>query len=355
MKRRSSLITVLITLLIVQIGQSQFLINSKGAKGAQTALMQPMLVELHDVDEEVLKDLNEEEKLEYRKSVTSANEIRTAAFRKYWKIGQELIFIERSKAEALLKSKNYTVFGGYRFEPTSAKSINPQSNNTPQSTSDAPTTAKEYGIYLTTSDGGVRNIPEVRVVMSYEIETEMDYKFVLLNLQKYLIAESEGKKYGDASLYDKEKNIVTLQEKTLWFDKDMLDTVKYSFAEALADYKHPGKLKFCTGAEIYKALEEENSSAMFINYLYNESKTLWMYAIIDAATMNVVALQPPNRVHLIFATRTGTDQERNMAKFHGGRYYSSAPQTVWQFRVKLQLRRADFKYLALPATVKMNY
>lgn len=336
-------------LLLTHFSYSQILIEPKDEKDSKEALSRPLHISLFDAKENVLKDLNEEEKAEYRKIVAEANELRINAFRKYWTTGQELIFVEESKLAEIIASQPITLFRGSQYQASSA-----------MSTSDAKTQPMRYGIYTAKLDKkkSVAYFPEVRMVVQNELETEMDYKFVLHNLQKFIVAESAGKKFNDESLYDKPKNIATLSTKELWFDKDMLDTVGYSRTEALAEYEHPGKLKFCTGEEIYLAQEQANPTAMFLTYLLSDLHDYWVYAIVDAATMDILAIQPPGRVHFVVGARTDYNDINNAEKFRKGMGpYRRAvkPSVIWQARIKLQLGKRDFKYLASAATVKMNY
>jgi hypothetical protein len=267
------------------------------------------------------------------------------SFKKDWKLHADPVFLPYSEILATIKKAEgpHAVF---LHEPFEASSM--------QNSSDATTTPYTYGIYLT-KKGKLKPEPEISFTVMARAETEMEFNFILHNLSKYLQAEADGKTYKDIALYDKEKNFQTLTQKTLLFDREMLDTVKFSREEAQQSYPH--KMKFCSVAEIYSAQEKQDPNALFLTYIINQSFNVWTYAIVDAATMDIMAMQTPARVHFGIGRQATTEfTAQQKAKKYGGIPYSyKQPFMIWQTRAKLQLNSKDFKYLGSKATVNSNY
>jgi hypothetical protein len=327
---------------IITGSHAQIWISPSEKDDSKRAIDQKLLVEIFEINEKTLSKLSSDEQAGYKKLVEDWNELLKLSFKKYWRLHSSPEFLSYTEIQNKIKEQDsYTVFLARPF-----------ASSTMQNQSDAEAIPCAYSVYLT-KKGKFKSMPETEFVVMNKAETEMEYKFILYNLSKYLNAEAEGKNYRDESLYNKDKNFQTLTEKTLFFDNDMIDP---DYSQQEAEQAYPHKIKFCNGDEIYQVQEKQDEGSLFLTYLLNQSFDTWAYAIVDASTMDIIAMQTPARVHFAIGKQFTTDSHAKAlaGKYGGTPFLYKEPVKIWQSRTKIQLSKKDFKYLGAKATVNMN-
>ncbi|MFL5729001.1 MAG: hypothetical protein ACJ75J_05880 [Cytophagaceae bacterium] len=314
------------------------------SKDAASILNRTLLVKIYEVDEKAIAAWTNEEKQEYRKWVEDNNELVKTSFEKYWGLHKTPQFKSALAIDKAVEAEpdKYAVFTYLPFVEGSF-------------TTDPGANVSPYAYKLMLPNKGKLVTSTISLSTGNKAETEMEFKFILLNMGKYLNACAGGKSHRDTSLYNAKKNYQILTAKTLLFDEEMLNVQRLSKEDAKKMYPH--KMSYSNAEDIYKAVEKADSSILYMTYVFNASYNVWMYAIVDPSTMNVIAMQAPNRVHF----GLGKQYESNMsaqskaAKFGGSPYSYKQPYIIWKSRPRIELDERDFQYLGSKITVDRNY
>ncbi len=206
-----------------------------------------------------------------------------------------------------------------------------------------------------TAKGKIADAETMSLTVMSRADTEEEFRFILVNLNKYVKAQSEGIPYKDKSLYDKEENFRIVSEKTLLLTKSMLDTTKITEAEVKQLYQH--KVKFVTPDDLYLAMQNRDQNSLFLTYLFNETFGIWMYAIVDPSTMKVIAMHSQGGAHFSIGRQftTGSHAVQLSNKYGGSPYSYKEPFAIWRSRSNVQLTQKDFKIMGSQKAINVNY
>ena len=333
-----------ICLLLSLAGIAKAQVHVAFQEDCQKAIQRELLVKIYDPEAKNFKGWSEEEIADYKAYISDYNELVKLSFKKYWKAHSQPLFKTPQEINVLVKEggDKYAVFTYVPFESSNVKCA-----------SDADNNPYKYSIYLT-KKGKMLLYSAVSFSVA-KAETEMEFKFLLRNMNKYLLATAEGKEYRDTSLYDMDKNLQILKQKTLLFDEAMLNMEKVTKEQAAKTYRY--KLEFSSPDEIYKAIEREDSTVLFLSYIFNNSHGLWVYAIIDPSTMNVICMQAPARAHFSVGSQyaSNTSMHQKALKYGGTPYSHKEPFTIWRAKVIIALNEKDLRVLGSEETIRMGY
>lgn len=237
-----------------------------------------LLVQLRSDNKDILKDLKKkpEEIKKYRQRYADANEALQKFVKKYWTINPVKDFLDEDEIEFVTSSKNdakkYAIlkveydWGGLHHTMNTVEYIG----------------GYVFSVYL-----AERNNPILKVMVPTDRMWEVDYKFVFHNMQKYLTASSLGKELKDESLWNIEGNMMKMDSIICVVPRDAVD-IDEDRAEKL--YGHP--IEFLSMEAFESLLENDTKRVLYPTIIFHNYTNLWMYALVDSRSMDIVSLVP---------------------------------------------------------------
>jgi len=292
-----------------------------------------LIVQLIDGDAKFEKKLSKVELAQYHDYINTRNNIIKSCFEEYWTLNEKLEFLSPKEVESKIRqgSDRYVIY----YEEWGVNEMR------------SANVIRKFEGYKLQMKKADKKKPFFEITMPSEILNEADYKFILHQFEKFIMAGIEGKKRKDKSLYDKEKSLKIIEDKTLVVEKDWLE-----ISEAEAQEIYGKELIITDNQEIDRIILDGDEEKLYLTNLWSYSKNTFMIAVVEASTQDIVNLYSVGGVQ--FDVLVPTDFIIGIGESSGTGLERSAVSLI-SFRTKFGLGKKDFKYITSKTAVKMNY
>lgn len=174
-------------------------------------------------------------------------------------------------------------------------------------------------------------VPLFRVSFPSEDLTEVDYKFAFKQFDKYIKASLAGMKTME--LWDIEGNLRLLADNKLIIKKSNTELTIDEVREA-----YPNKIDFAKeGESLDDIILKGSDDTLFLTYIWSEITQSYMFTVVKASTMDVVALLGTGQKSVSFGIPLG-----------------NRLVNLYSFRSELTLEKKHFEYLASRKAMERN-
>ena len=213
---------------------------------------------------------------DYLERIDKANEILRESMGKYWAFHSSPIFKELNELENFFADKDAIEYA--ILEADFGSDVRPD-----------PSIKHIIGGFQINIYFAEKRKPIFTAMTLPLFINEFMYEFLLTNSQKYLEAITQGIDYKDESLWSMERNMKALEENTLLIPQN---ATKIDESEAKEIYNLP--LSYVSDEEFVSSLRNKKTGVLVPLVIFHMKKNIWMYAITEPATMDIVSLTPVN-------------------------------------------------------------
>lgn len=278
-----------------------------------------IMVELISPNESVLKEVKKdtEAQKKYKEWIEQTNTTIQESFEKFWTVNDDISFAQTSDIESIMSDKNaqYAVF---------RMNYGTKNMRTPSGM------RKRQG-YLLSLYLADQKKPVFEIMTPSMFLSSNDYKFVLLTMNQYLKAASEGKSSND--LWSTDENLATIKNKPLLITKEQTELSKGDIAK-----HYSSTVRFTDQTDLEEQIAE-GRDILFTTTLFHMRKGIWMNATVDASTMSIVGLVPAESLEISLVAMIN---ERDGI-------------LLPMYRSDMQLDKKYFKYTASKLAMKANH
>ncbi|MCT4647096.1 MAG: hypothetical protein N4A74_19060 [Carboxylicivirga sp.] len=311
-------LTIIVVLIaICSISNAQFFVPKQ--KDALKLEGRKLIVRLEEPDYKLLRKYKKKPKeLErYKNEVALRNDILKKSVEKYWnlqkQIENQVNYDADDKAKADKRKQYavlYTEFGEETMRTTK--------------------TIKKFPCFRVALRLSEDKYPLFSVSLPSSILSELDYKFIFHQFDKYIAAGIKGAK--TKSLWDVEKNLNTLSSTKLIMPKSVTEL---TLDEVKEEYPHD--IEMLNNIDDVEAMALSDDHVLYITSVWSEIRTSYMLTVVDSKTMDIVALLGEGRKKFSLYIPLGI----NLID-------------VVSYKSDLGLTRKHFKYLASRKAMEKN-
>ncbi|TAJ05085.1 hypothetical protein DMA11_23605 [Marinilabiliaceae bacterium JC017] len=316
MKKRAILLLGLIV--TVTAIKAQFMVpNEKKAKAVSG---RTLIVRLDEPDYQLLRKYRKDPKktAKYKADVEKHNELLMSCIKKYWQLNEHVVFETGLKADDKAradKTGKYVVLYGeddYEVTRTTKRVI-------------------KHACYKVKLRLGENNKPLFSVSLPSDALTQVDYKFICRQFDKYVTAGAQG--ISTKKMWDVEGNLRIMAQKTLVLPKNIM-----ALSEREAREVYPRELSYVEDMKVIdKRILAGDDDFIFLTLIWSYIKDNYLFAAVDASTMDIVALLGTGSFNLSFSVPI-----------------DAALVDVWSYRSALKLKEKHLKYLSSRKAMEKN-
>jgi hypothetical protein len=248
---------------------------------------------------------------------------------KYWKSNKDIRFMTQEEINPLMKKDEdkYAVF----YQRTATRTVH--------GNHDTEYDVVEYALCLGDDDDAV-----FAVAYPDDRSSAVDMRFVIHQFNKYIEAGCKDLSDKDTSLYDVDKNVEVLKNKTLLLPEYELKIEKSEIKDA-----YPYRYKVIeTPAEIETAVENSDPSIIYPSFIWSERKNFYMFILVDAATHDIVSITGTGGVFVSVTGGNPTSSNPEFAKDNPAR-------PIFSMHNGIGIGSGQLKMFAKPGAMKFNF